>query len=123
MVPRARPQRPYEWRVTFIGYAQATSNAGGVWSSDVGCAFRMCNLDEMRFSGCAGDAAITSDVRALFNQHPALDAPNLINVQTYDHAVYLYGLVDTDWERQLPESVAFNAPSVARVVNSIAIDN
>jgi osmotically-inducible protein OsmY len=90
-----------------------------MWGALSGCATYM----KCGFSGCAGDTTITSDVRALLNQHPALEAPNLINVQTYDHVVYLYGLVDTDWERQLAESVAFNAPSVARVVNSIAIDN
>jgi osmotically-inducible protein OsmY len=75
------------------------------------------------FSGCAGDAKVTSDVRALFNQHPVLEDRNLIDVQTLDHAVYLYGVVDTDLERQLAESVALTAPGVVRVVNAIGLNN
>jgi osmotically-inducible protein OsmY len=75
------------------------------------------------FHGCAGDAQITSDVRTLFNQHPALEPPNLIDVQTLDRVVYLYGLVDTDLERQLAESVARTAPGVVRVVDSIGLNN
>jgi len=39
--------------------------------------------------GCSGDAHITSDVRALFNQHSVLEPPNLIDVHTLDHVVYL----------------------------------
>jgi len=84
-----------------------------------GCAaYRTCG-----FSGCAGDAKITADVRAQFDQHPALEPPNLIDVQTVDHVVYLHGLVDTDLERSMAESVALDTPGVARVVNSIAIYN
>ncbi len=60
-------------------------------------------------SGCTGDAQITSDVRALFSQHPELEPPNLLYVQTLDHVVYLRGVVDTDLERQMAESVALQA--------------
>jgi osmotically-inducible protein OsmY len=73
------------------------------------------------FAGCPGDAKITAEVRALFNQYPVLEPPNLINVQTLDHVVYLYGLVDTDLESEIAESVARQAPGVAKVVNSIGI--
>jgi osmotically-inducible protein OsmY len=73
------------------------------------------------FAGCPGDERITRDVQALLNQHPALEPPNLIAVQTLDHVVYLHGLVDTDLERQLAESVAAGAQGVARVVNSIGL--
>ena len=73
------------------------------------------------FHGCPGDAQITAEVRALFNQHPVLEPPNLINVQTLNHVVYLYGLVDTDLESEIAESVARRAPGVAKVVNSIGI--
>jgi len=79
-------------------------------------AYRQCG-----FGGCPGDAKIAADVRALFAQHPALEPPNLIDVQALDHVVYLYGLVDTDLERQMAESVALEAPGVARVVNSISL--
>jgi osmotically-inducible protein OsmY len=82
-----------------------------------GCAaYRKCGFD-----GCPGDAKITANVRALFSQHPVLEPPNLLNVQTLDHVVYLYGLVDTDFEREIAESVALQAPGVASVVNSIGI--
>lgn len=73
------------------------------------------------FGGCPDDQRITRDVRALFTQHPALEPPNLIDVHTLDHVVYLNGLVDTDLERQLAESVAAGAPGVVRVVNSIGL--
>ncbi len=73
------------------------------------------------FDGCPGDAEITANVRALFSQHPVLEPPNLLNVQTLDHVVYLYGLVDTDFEREIAESVALQAPGVASVVNSIGL--
>jgi len=82
-----------------------------------GCAtYRKCG-----FEGCPGDAKITADVRALFQQHPILEPPNLLTVQTLDRVVYLYGLVDTDYEREIAELVALQAPGVAKVVNSIGI--
>jgi osmotically-inducible protein OsmY len=93
--------------------------AGGVLG---GCsvvdAYRTCG-----FAGCPGDAAITAEVRALFKQHPAIDPPNLIEVQTIDHVVYLYGLVDTDVERRLAGTVAQTPQGVTRVVNSISLMN
>jgi osmotically-inducible protein OsmY len=42
-------------------------------------------------------------------------------VQTLNHVVYLTGLVDTDLERQMAESVALEAKGVAKVVNSIGL--
>jgi osmotically-inducible protein OsmY len=80
-----------------------------------GCAaYRKCG-----FAGCPGDANITADVRALFNQYPVLEPPNLIYVQTLDHVVYLTGQVNTDAERILAKSVALQAAGVTQVVNSI----
>jgi osmotically-inducible protein OsmY len=73
------------------------------------------------FGGCPGDAKITADVQALFDAHPALQPPNLLQVQTVDRVVYLTGLVDTDLERQMAESIALQAAGVARVVNSIGL--
>ena len=73
--------------------------------------------------GCPGDTTITADVRALLDRYPALEAPNLIRVQTLDHVVYLSGLVDTPLERQMAEAVALRATGVVRVVNSIAVNN
>jgi osmotically-inducible protein OsmY len=82
-----------------------------------GCAaYKKCG-----FAGCPGDAEITAQVRALFDQYPVLKPPNLLEVQTLDHVVYLNGVVDTDLERQMAESVAHEAKGVARVVNSIGL--
>jgi BON domain len=75
------------------------------------------------FQGCPGDAKLSAEVQALIAQHPALQPPNLIYVQTLDHVVYLSGMVDTGTERQLAEAVARTAPGVKRVVNSIAESN
>jgi osmotically-inducible protein OsmY len=69
--------------------------------------------------GCPGDAEITAAVQAAYMQHAELQAPNVINVQTIDRVVYLYGLVATDLQRQTAESVAKQVPNVAKVVNSI----
>jgi osmotically-inducible protein OsmY len=74
------------------------------------------------FRGCAGDAKVAANIQASIDQSPGL-GPNLIVVQTLDHVVYLYGLVDTDLQRQQAESVALDTPGVARVVNSIATNN
>jgi len=79
-------------------------------------AYRKCGLD-----GCPGDANINADVETLFDQHPVLMPPNLIHVRTLDRVVYLSGVVDTDLEREIAESVALQAPGVAKVVNSIGL--
>jgi osmotically-inducible protein OsmY len=82
-----------------------------------GCAvYEKCGLH-----GCPGDADTTARVNALFDQHPVLEPPNLLHVQTLDHVVYLTGLLDTDLERQIAESVALEADGVTKVVNSIGL--
>jgi osmotically-inducible protein OsmY len=79
-----------------------------------GCAtFEKCG-----FKGCPGDAQITAEVQAQFDRHPELGSS--INVQTLDHVVYLYGLVDTPLDSGIAESVARETPDVTRVVSSIA---
>jgi osmotically-inducible protein OsmY len=84
-----------------------------------GCA----TYNKCGFRGCPGDASITAKVEAQLEQYPALEAPNSVRAHTLDRVVYLYGLVDTDLERQLAESVALEAGDGARVVDSIAINN
>jgi osmotically-inducible protein OsmY len=82
-----------------------------------GCAaYRKCG-----FGGCPGDAEITAEVRALFDQHPVLEPPNLLEVQTLDHVVYLNGVVDTDTQRLMAASIAHQAKGVTKVVNSIGL--
>jgi osmotically-inducible protein OsmY len=79
-----------------------------------GCAtFEKCG-----FKGCPGDAQITANVKALFDRHPELGTS--VEVQTLDHVVYLYGLVDTPFESEIAKSVAVEAPGVTRVVSTIA---
>jgi hypothetical protein len=81
-----------------------------------GCAtYRKCG-----FAGCAGDAQITARIEALLRQNKAIEEWG-IKVQTLDHVVYLYGLVDTNLERNIIESTALDVPGVAGVVDSIAI--
>jgi len=78
--------------------------------------YKKCGL-----SGCPGDAAITAEVQRLFQKHSELEPPNLLQVQTLDHVVYLTGVVDTDLQRLMAESVAGEAPGVTKVINSIGL--
>ena len=82
-----------------------------------GCA----TFDKCGFEGCPGDTKITADVKALFDQHSELGTS--IDVQTLDHVVYLYGLVDTPLESEIARSVALEVPGVTRVVSSINAQN
>lgn len=85
-------------------------------ASLAGCAtYRKCG-----FSGCAGDAQITARVEALLRENKAIEEWG-IQVQTLDRVVYLYGLVDTNLERNIIESTVLEVPGVASVVDSIAI--
>jgi osmotically-inducible protein OsmY len=82
-----------------------------------GCAlYAKCGL-----RGCPGDKAITTEVETLFSQHGALEVPNELHVQTLDRVVYLTGIVNSPREQQLATLVAFQAPGVANVVNSIGL--
>jgi osmotically-inducible protein OsmY len=99
-------------------FAVALIFLAGVSGCGLYTTFEKCGL-----AGCPGDQEISAQVRTLLNQHPALEAPNLITVQTVDHIVYLSGVLDTDLERQMAESVAAQAAGVRRVVNSIGLNN
>jgi hypothetical protein len=70
--------------------------------------------------GCSGDAKITANVQALFQQHPDLGPPNLISVHTLDGVVYLSGEVSSSEFSASAESVAHEVPGVTRIVNTIA---
>jgi osmotically-inducible protein OsmY len=87
---------------------------GGLLS---GCAtFEKCG-----FKGCPGDAEITAEVKALFDQHPELGTS--ISVQTLDHVVYLYGLVDTPLDAAIANSVALQVPDATRVISLVTNGN
>lgn len=81
-----------------------------------GCALAPCGL-----SGCPGDAEITAQVQQRLAQEPALRAPNQVNVQTVHGVVYLTGLVDTPFQRQMAQSIAGQVPGVAKVNSSIGL--
>jgi osmotically-inducible protein OsmY len=57
------------------------------------------------------------------DQHPALQAPNSVRVQTTDRIVYLYGHVSTGLQRDEAEAVARQVPEVRRVVDSLRTTN
>jgi osmotically-inducible protein OsmY len=71
--------------------------------------------------GCASDSNITANVHAAFAQHPELGQPNLINVQTVNHVVYLSGHVSAGEMRATAESVARQVKDVARVEDTIYV--
>jgi osmotically-inducible protein OsmY len=89
----------------------------GLCGSMSGCAtFEKCGI-----AGCPGDKELTAEVQTLFEQHPALEAPNEVNIQTFDKIVYLTGIVNSPREQQLATLVAREAPGVAQVINSIGL--
>ena len=82
-----------------------------------GCA----TLRECGSNACADDAKISANVQTQLDRRPELGPPHSINVQTINHVVYLSGFVSASLESATAESVADEAPGVARVVNSIAV--
>ena len=89
-----------------------------VASALAGCtAFGRCTSDI-----CRDDAKITTNIQAEFTQRRDLE-PNVINVQTRNHVVYLSGLVASGLEGYTAEEIASATPGVSRVVNSIVTDN
>jgi osmotically-inducible protein OsmY len=74
-----------------------------------------------REGGSADDAKISANVQTQLDRHPELGPPHSIEVQTIDHVVYMNGFVSTGLESETAESVADEAPGVARVVNDIAV--
>ena len=85
-----------------------------------GCAtydtYRKCGLH-----GCAADAPVTAQVRALLAQHPALGPPNRVYVQTLAGVVYLSGQVQTDLQREDVETLAAAAAPGHRIIDSISV--
>jgi osmotically-inducible protein OsmY len=85
------------------------------------CAVGACAAGPL--GGNAEDHVITARIQALLEQHAALQAPNLVTVQTIKHVVYLKGLVGTPYQRELAQSVVAQADEGLRVVNMIAVEN
>jgi osmotically-inducible protein OsmY len=92
--------------------------AGSLLLSDLyGCA----TFDRCGSAGCAQDAKTTANVEAQFREHADLSPPNLLNVQTLGHVVYLSGLVSSGLQRDGAEEVAREASDGARIVDTIGV--
>jgi osmotically-inducible protein OsmY len=98
-------------------YLATAMLAAGLAACSTVDTYRKCG-----FAGCAGDARITASVEDLLRENLAIEYWG-IQVQTLDHVVYLYGIVDTGLERNIIESTVLEVPGVERVVNSIGIRN
>ncbi len=71
-------------------------------------------------NACADDAAITAKIQAALYANAAIATWD-IKVQTINHTVYLYGLVDTNVQRAFIEETAHKTQGVEKVVDSISI--
>jgi osmotically-inducible protein OsmY len=80
-----------------------------------------CATFRERGSNADDDAKISANVQTQLDRRPELGAPHSIDVQTINHVVYLNGFVSAGLESETAESVADEAPGVARVVNDIAV--
>ena len=82
-----------------------------------GCAaYGQCQRD-----ACTHDQDITRAVQKVIRQYPALEAPNVVRVQTIDHVVYLHGQVNNEVERSTAQQAALSVSGVTRVVNDISM--
>jgi len=68
------------------------------------------------------DTQLRAEVRQQINDKPELRFHN-IDVQSFHHNVYLYGLVDTRTESAEAEAIARSVPSVGQVHNALAMNN
>jgi len=99
-----------------LGSRHLTVLAFGAVLSTGGCA----DLFGCHTPQCAEDASLRAAVRQQINARSSLRFFN-IDVQAYDHTVYLYGLVDTELDRGRAEDVAVAVPGVRKVYNELGI--
>ena len=74
-------------------------------------------------SGCTADDDTTAAVDAALVSNADLGPPNQIQVVTYHHVVYLSGVVESEYQKEVAESVAVQTGGDAEVVSSIAPSN
>jgi osmotically-inducible protein OsmY len=67
------------------------------------------------------DAQLRAEVRERIDEKPALRFDN-IDVQSFHHDVYLYGLVETRADSEQAEAIAHTVPSVGKIYNVLAVD-
>jgi osmotically-inducible protein OsmY len=86
------------------------------------CLFSGCTMMPDYASAQGADSAALRDrVVDRLAHDPALQLLIPISVQTRRQAVYLYGTVSTDWQRDLAESVAAQTQGVTGVENLIEV--
>ena len=83
------------------------------------CELSLGCATHLNSSSGTGDARITSAIEAGIRQHPDLEAPNWVRVQTVKSTVYLYGHVDTEVEHQAVLAAAKQAAGGDRIVDSM----
>jgi osmotically-inducible protein OsmY len=66
------------------------------------------------------DAQVRAEVRQRINERPQLRFDN-IDVQSFDHNVYLYGVVDSRGDSEQAEAIAHTVPSVKKIYNGISV--
>jgi osmotically-inducible protein OsmY len=66
------------------------------------------------------DAQIRAEVRQRIDARSELRFDN-IDVQSFNHDVYLYGLVDTGADSAQAESIARGVPGVRRIYNGLGL--
>ena len=71
-------------------------------------------------TSCEGDARITANLDAWLYEDKAIQ-PFSVTVQTIDGTVYLYGIVDTQMQKNIIEDQARKTPGVKSVVNSLSV--
>ena len=74
-------------------------------------------------AGGPGDAKVSHDVLMELGRDSTLQPPNMINVQTCDHVVYLTGQVNTGLVRDSAQTAAAHVAGVSRVVNTISLSD
>jgi len=84
------------------------------------CAGACADYWKCESAACQQDAELRKTVRQQIDAHSSLKFYS-IDVQTYDRAVYLNGMVDTEADRQRAEEIASAVPGVKRVYNALGL--
>ena len=76
------------------------------------------SVDSCKSPNCMTDAKISANVEQQLNQNAEFRADNFW-VQTHNGVVYLYGIVDTPYERQTAPSI-IQVKGIKAVVNNLS---
>ena len=74
-----------------------------------------------RSGGSPADQRITASVQAQLAQHPDIQDPDQLYVQTINHVVYLSGTVGSGLQRCAAEAATIEIAGVDRVESSISV--